>query len=320
MASQPTPRDAGQQTIPKQLGEYELIERMGGSASGPVFQAKHRSTGRMYAIKVLPPDLAKQETVLKRFQREAELARRLNHPSLIAAFDSGQQNGIAYLVMEYFTGTDLAKVVQERGPLSVEEAQDYLQQAAAGLSYLHSQGVVHRNLKPHNLLVGKTGNLKIGNLLLARLEDGSLLHDEGVSIEELTATGQMMGSVDYLPPEQARDSHNVDARADIYALGCTLHFLLTGKPPYQRKAAMQTILAHTSDPIPSLAAARADVTPELDRLYQQMLAKDPAQRPASMAACLKALESPGRIAEFARWGIPAAIVLVLAIVLYLIWR
>ena len=320
MPSPPTPHDSGGPTIPKQLGEYELVERIGGSASGPVFKAKHRTTGRMYAVKVLPPDLAKQETVLKRFQREAELAKRLNHPSLIAAFDSGQQNGVAYLVMEYFTGTDLAKVVQERGPLPIEEARDYLVQAAQGLSYLHSQGVVHRNVKPHNLLIGQTGNLKIGNLLLARLEDGSLLHDDGVSIEELTASGQMMGSVDYLPPEQARDAHSVDARADIYALGCTLHYLLTGKPPYPRKAAMQTLLAHGTEPIPSLRAAREEVPPELDRLFQQMLAKESAKRPASTAACIEALECPEPIARFARWAIPLAIVLMLAVVLYLLWR
>jgi eukaryotic-like serine/threonine-protein kinase len=309
------------QTVPKQLGEYELLERLGGSATGPVFQARHRTTGRMYALKVLPPDLAKQETVLKRFEREAELAKRLNHPSLIVAFDSGRQDGVAYLVTEYFTGTDLAKLVQERGPLPVDEAQDYFEQAAAGLGYLHSQGVVHRNVKPHNLLVGKNGNLKIGNLLLARLEDGSLMHDDGVSIEELTRTGQMMGSVDYLPPEQARDSSRVDARADIYALACTLHHLLLGKPPYARKSPMQTIMAHSGEPIPSLCAAREDVPAELDRLFQRMMAKEPDKRPASMDACLQALAGGNRTMQFARWAIPLTIVLVLAVVLYLVmWR
>jgi serine/threonine protein kinase len=319
MTSQPSPRD-GSQTVPKQLGEYELIERLGGGHTGPVFQARHRTSGRMYAVKVLPKDLARQETVLKRFEREAALAKRLNHASLIAAFDSGQQDGVAYLVMEYFTGTDLAKLVHQRGPLPVEEAQEYLRQAAAGLAYLHSQGVVHRNIKPHNLLVGRNGNLKIGNLLLARLEDGSLLHGDAVSIEELTRSGEMMGSVDYLPPEQARDASSVDARADIYALGCTLYYLLTGKPPYARKSAMQVLLAHGSEPIPSLRAAREDVPPELDRLFQQMLTKEPDKRIASMNACIQALESPGRPAQFARWAIPLAIALVLAALLYMTFR
>src|SRR5688572_2467200 len=120
-----TPASKAAANIPRQLGEYELLDRLGGSQTGPVFKARHRQTGRMFAVKVLPPELASQETVLKRFEREAALATKLDHPSLIAAFEYGQQDGVAYLVTEFFTGTDLAKVVQERGPLPIEEAQDY---------------------------------------------------------------------------------------------------------------------------------------------------------------------------------------------------
>lgn len=306
--------------VPRQLGDFELLQRIGGSQTGPIYQARSRTSGRMFAIKVLPPELASQPTILKRFEREAALALKLNHASLTAAFDFGRQDGVAYLVTEFFTGTDLATIVKERGPLAVEQAQDYFLQAAEGLAYLHGQGVVHRNVKPHNLLIGGHGNLKIANLLLAQLEDGSILHDEGASIEDLTRTGQMIGSVDYLSPEQARDSSRVDAKTDIYALGCTLHYLLLGKPPFHHKAPMQTIMAHATAPVPSLRAARPEAPEKLDELFQRMLAKQPADRPRSMRACITALTGSDFALRLAKWLIPLVGAIVLAALAYSMTR
>lgn len=314
------PASKPESNVPRQLGDYELLDRIGGGQTGPVFQARNRTSGRMFAIKVLPPELAGQKTILKRFEREAALALKLNHASLTAAFDSGHQDGVAYLVTEYFTGKDLATIIKERGPLDVEQARDFFLQAAEGLAYLHAQGVVHRNVKPHNLLLGGHGNVKIANLLLAQLEDGSILHDDGVSIENLTRTGQMIGSVDYLSPEQARDSSRVDAKTDIYALGCTLHYLLLGKPPFQNKAPMQTIMAHATAPAPSLRAARPEVPEDLDELFQQMLAKKPEDRPRSMQACITALRGSDFAPRLAKWLIPLVAVIVLITLAYLLTR
>jgi serine/threonine protein kinase len=181
---------------------------------------------------------------------------------------------------------DLATLVKHQGPLPVDVAVDYVAQAARGLTQLHLAGVFHRNLKPQSLLVDMQGRLRIGNLLLAKVHEASELNKG----EELTKMGEMMGTVEYQPPEQAMNAAAVDGRSDIYALGCTLHFLLTGQPPYPGKSMMEKLIAHRQKPIPSLAAVRGDVSPQLDLVFQRMMAKEVAQRQQFVGDLLKELE------------------------------
>src|SRR5262245_41537620 len=231
------------------VGDYRIIERSSASTLGVTYKVQHAVTRGYFLLKTLPPKAAKKPEVRKRFQREMEILTRLNHPNLIVACDSGEQQGLPYLVLDYVLGADLSRLVREQGPLAIDQAIDYGVQTARGLAELHWHGVFHRNIKPHALLVDVRGNLRITNLLLAKIGEGSLL-DGGD--EALTAMGESMGSIDYLPPEQATDSSRADERSDIYALGCSLFYLLTGKPPYAMKSDVDKLLAHRQAPIPSL--------------------------------------------------------------------
>ncbi|HIQ22695.1 MAG TPA: DUF1080 domain-containing protein [Planctomycetes bacterium] len=269
------------------LGEYVVLDEIGRGGMGQVFKARHRTMERVVALKVLPSQAVSSPQAVKRFQREVRAAARLIHPNIVTAFDAGEHEGVHYLVMEYVEGQDLGRLVAERGPLGVEEALDYVIQAARGLEYAHRQGVVHRDIKPGNLLVDRRGRVMVLDMGLARLGVG-----EGPSEESaLTGTGQLMGTCDYMAPEQAEDTHHVDARADIYSLGCTLYRLLTGRSPYQGKTLVQVLVAHREAPIPSLREVRPDVPERLQSVFRKMLAKDPEQRYQSMGELIEALES-----------------------------
>jgi serine/threonine-protein kinase len=196
---------------------------------------------------------------------------------------------VPYLVTEFVLGTDMGTLVEAQGPLSPEQALTYLAQTALGLSQLHRHGVVHRNLKPQVLLVDVQGQIKITNLLLAKIQQQSDL--EGG--ERLTLDNMALGTADYMAPEQIRASSQADGRADLYALGCTLHFLLSGAPPYPGKTLMEKMTAHLQGPLPSLRAARGDVSPALEGVFRKLLAKEPADRYASAEALLDEL---GRLA------------------------
>ena len=205
----------------------------------------------------------------------------------MTAYDAGEHEGLQYLVMEYVEGKDLAAIVQERGPLPIAEAVDYVIQAARGLQYAHKHQIVHRDIKPSNLLLDKEGTVKILDMGLASIAG---LADDPAR-DRLTGSGQMMGTCDYMAPEQALDAHHADARADIYSLGCTLYRLLTGHVLYKGESLIQVLLAHRESPIPSLCQARPDVPPQLDAAYQKMVAKKPEDRYQSMTEVLDALET-----------------------------
>ncbi len=270
------------------FGAYVVLERIGGGRSGPIFRAKERKTNREVSLKILPSPAAENPQLLKRFEREAKLTSSLQHPNLVGAFGSGQQDGIHFLVLEHLDGLDLATLVQRQGPLPPAKATDFVIQAAKGLAYLHANGVVHRNVKPHNLLVDRTGVVKIANLTVAHLAETADQADDGE--EALTKQGDMLGSVDYLAPEQASDASSVDGRADIYSLGCTLHYLLTGRPPYTGKSMMDKLVSHRAKPIPSLVGQVADMPPKLDQVMAKMLGKTPEDRYASMDEVVADLE------------------------------
>jgi formylglycine-generating enzyme required for sulfatase activity len=230
----------------------------------------------------------KQAGAVERFRREVEAAAKLSHPNIVTAYDADEHQGMHYLAMEYVEGKDLATVVKDHGPLPVRQAVECILQAARGLQYAHEQGIVHRDIKPGNLLLDKKGTVKILDMGLALIAGAEAALG---GPERLTATGQVMGTCDYMSPEQALDSHVADHRTDIYALGCTLYRLLTGHPPYRGETLMQILLAHRENQIPSLCEARPEVPAELDACFQRMLAKEPGDRYQSMAEVVAELET-----------------------------
>ena len=272
------------------FGEYTVLELIGQGGMGQVFKARHRTMQRIVALKVLPRRAMQSPSAIKRFEREVRAAARLMHPNIVTAYDAGEQEGIHYLVMEYVDGKDLAAILAEQGPLAVAQAIDYTAQAAKGLAFAHSEGIVHRDIKPGNLLVDEKGTVKILDMGLARMGSagGQAGSDDS---ESLTTSGQVMGTCDYMAPEQAEDTHGADHRADVYSLGCTLYRLLTGRKPYEGETMIRILLAHREAPIPSLCAARPDVPASLDAVYQKMMAKTPEERYQSMSEVIDALEA-----------------------------
>lgn len=258
---------------PLVLGDYVLLAKIGAGGMGEVFKAQHRHMKRLVAVKLLPAAVTNDEATVKRFQREVQAAARLSHRNIVHANDAGVQRGVWYLVMEYVEGRDLAAIVNEHGPLPVDEAVDCIWQAAAGLAYAHSEGVIHRDIKPANLLLDKQGTVKILDMGLARFDNSGDAADQ-----QLTGTGQVMGTVDYMAPEQAASTHTADARSDIYSLGCALFRLLTGENVYQGATPLNKIVAHLNAPIPSLCQRRPEVPAEIDRIFHKMVAKQPADR------------------------------------------
>jgi serine/threonine protein kinase len=271
------------------VGDYKILERASASTLGVTYKVQHHGTRGYYFLKTLPPKAAKKEEVRKRFQREIDILGRLNHPNLIVAVDRGEHHGLPFLVLDYVLGADLSRLVREHGPLPVEQAVDYAVQTARGLAELHANGVFHRNIKPHALLVDFRGNLRITNLLLAKIGEGSAI-DAGE--EALTMEGESMGSIDYLPPEQAVDSSKADQRSDIYALGCSLYYLLTGQPPYPLKSSVDKLLAHRQAPIPSPRRLRGEIPVWLEAAIRKMMAKRQADRHQNAEEVIEALTNP----------------------------
>jgi serine/threonine protein kinase len=261
---------------PRRLGEYDLDDLLGGGGMGLVYRARHRRLGKLVALKLLPANAQDSPERVARFLREMRALGGLKHPHVVEAHDAGEHDGVVYLAMELVEGIDLSKLVQQRGPLPVTEACELARQAAVGLHHLHEHGLVHRDLKPSNLMRTTDGTVKILDLGLARWRAGE---DGG-----LTDAGQSMGTPDYLAPEQVRDATTVDGRADLYGLGGTLFYLVTGKAPFaHRESGYDKMEAHCNELPPDVRTRRPEVPAALAELIQRLLAKKPQDRPASAA-------------------------------------
>ena len=255
------------------LGKYKLLELLGSGGMSLVYLAEHTKMHRRVAIKVLPRKLVGDSSHLDRFYREAQAAAALDHPNIVRAYDiDSNESGLHYLVMEYVPGSDLKQAAKpENQPLEIEKVVHYISQAAAGLQHAHQASLVHRDVKPANLLVDHQHQVKLLDLGLA------LTFDDKDSLTE-AHDEKVFGTVDYLAPEQAQNSHNVDFRVDVYALGCTLYYAMTGHAPFPDGTLAQRVLKHqTTDP-PPLSDLRSDCPPSLSSICQRMMHKNPDDR------------------------------------------
>lgn len=293
------------------LESYVLLERLGEGGMGQVFKARNWKLNRLVALKLIRKERLNNVEVVRRFQREVRAAAQLNHPNVVHAYDCGECGDRHFYVMEYVDGIDLAQLVRRDGPLGIELACDCIRQAALGLQHAYERGLVHRDIKPHNLLLARSSGgqtvVKILDMGLARLDQGSEL-DSGT----MTREGVVMGTLDYIAPEQARNAHLADTRADLYSLGCTLYYLLTAQPPFPGGTATEKLLKHQIDAPPPIQGLRPDVPASLAALLQRLLAKQAEQRyqtPAETAIALTAALSGAVVPSAVGWadevGLPA---------------
>jgi tRNA A-37 threonylcarbamoyl transferase component Bud32 len=259
------------------LGNYILLEKLGQGGMGTVFKARHRRMSRDVCLKVLHASHRKSRGLLERFQREAKTAAALQHPNIVVAHDADEADGVPFLVMEYIQGNDLAQRVSKSGPLPATEALGVVLQTARALDYAHRRGVIHRDIKPHNLLVDATGSVKILDMGLARFDSYVSRNSDATTCASMTISGVIMGTVDYMAPEQALNSRRADHRSDIYSLGCTLHFLLTGKVLFAGDTLMERLVAHREQAVPSLRDVCPNIYEGLDAVFHRMVAKGPAR-------------------------------------------
>lgn len=266
------------------FNQYVLVEKLGEGGMGEVFRAKHIRMDRDVALKVIRRERMAHPEAVKRFRREIRAAAALVHENVVLAYDADQAGDIHFFAMEYVDGTNLAKLVIQKGPLSVATACDYVRQTANGLQHAHEKGLTHRDIKPANLLVTKSGTIKISDLGLARIDDVS----GADSASRITKDGLVVGTPDYVSPEQARDSRDTDIRSDLYSLGCTLYFLLSADVPFPGGTPTEKMLRHSREMFPPIR--RTDLPKGLERLLAKLTAKKREQRFQSPAELAEALD------------------------------
>jgi hypothetical protein len=266
------------------IGKYKVLERLGSGGMGSVYLCEHKFMRRRVAVKVLPSAKAEESSALERFYREARAVAALDHPNIVRAYDIDQDDKLHFLVMEYIDGSSLQEIVKRHGPLDPIRAAHYVSQAAGALEHAYETAkLIHRDIKPGNILVDRAGTVKVLDMGLARFFED----------DESNITGKydenVLGTADYLAPEQALDSHNVDIRADIYSLGATFYFCLTGCTPFEGGTIAQKLIWHQTRRPKSVRAIRPEVLPELAAVVEKMMAKDPGQRFQTPAEVVTAL-------------------------------
>jgi serine/threonine-protein kinase len=266
------------------LGKYRLLRLLGAGGMSSVYLAENTTFKQQVAIKVLPIKRVEQSSFLARFEREARAAFRLGHQNIARAFDLDTAGAVHFIVMEFIDGIDLHAKVKQEGPLGIRDAVDFIRQAAVGLDYAHGEGLVHRDIKPANLILDHKGVIRILDLGLALSDD-----DDNEASLTREHDEKVLGTADYLAPEQATDSHKADRRSDIYSLGCTLHYLLVGCPPFAKGKLAERIQAHLKKAPPNILDERPDVPPPIAELYFRMLEKHPDARPQTAQEVADAL-------------------------------
>ena len=283
--------------LPRELighPRYRVIKQIGKGGMGEVYLAEHRLMERMVALKVIHRSITRDPRAVERFRIEVKAAARLSHPNIVTAHDAEQAADVHFLAMEYIEGTSLALLVEERGPLAIADACQYVSQAALGLQHAHEHGMVHRDIKPQNLMLTPKGQIKILDFGLARFARGI---GTGDGTQRITEFGAVMGTPDYIAPEQVSNARETDIRGDIYSLGCTLYFLLTGQTPFPTGTKTQKILAHLDRTPHALTSVRAQVPAKLAQIVEKMMAKDPAQRYATPREVAQALTAFSKNAQ-----------------------
>ncbi|MDZ7615350.1 MAG: serine/threonine-protein kinase, partial [Patescibacteria group bacterium] len=256
------------------LGKYRLLDLLGRGGMGRVFLGRHMTMQRQVALKIISREIAGNPAALERFLAEARAIAALDHPAIVQAYSVDCEGDRYYIVMEYVDGRDLQRVVEEDGSLPWQTAAEYVRQAADGLAHAHGRNLVHCDIKPSNLLVNSQGQVKILDMGMARLGD----RNEDADGADVNNGNHLLGSVDYLAPEQALGSDTFDHRADIYSLGCTLYFLLTGHPPFPGGTLPERLLKHQTQQPRPIPTERPDVPPPLVQICRRMMAKQPGER------------------------------------------
>jgi WD40 repeat protein/tRNA A-37 threonylcarbamoyl transferase component Bud32 len=288
-----TPEGEGPAAIPAPLREhprYRVLRLLGRGGMGHVYLAEHRHMEKLVALKVIDPSILDNPAAVQRFRQEVKTVAQLEHPNIVRAHDAEEASGLHFLVLEYVEGQQLAAYAAA-GPLPSQEACEYARLAALALQCAHGAGLVHRDVKPHNLMVTPDGRVKVLDFGLARV-----LARPGAAGAGATQAGALMGTPDYVAPEQARDAGAVDGRADVYSLGCTLYELLTGRPPFPGGTAIEKVARHLTEPVPALDADGLGLPAGLAEVVARMTARDPGQRyqtAGEAAAALAPFASPG---------------------------
>jgi serine/threonine protein kinase len=284
------------------LGQYRILDHLGQGGMGRVFKAVHQTMNRVVAVKVLAPHLVKTDKAQHLFRREVRAAARLIHPNIVTAFDANQIGDRHFLVMEYVDGSNLEQLVRQHGPLPVDLACDLVRQVAAGLQYAHEMGMVHRDIKPANVLL-QTGGEHRDSLLVAKILDFGLARLQKGESEPgpVAAAGReniVMGTPDFLSPEQARNLDTVDVRSDLYSLGCTFYYLLTGTVPFPGGNTLEKLIRHSTEEPVAVEEHRPEVPRPVGDIVRRLMAKRPEDRfqvPAELAAALAPFAARGSV-------------------------
>lgn len=280
------------------IGSYKILDRIGSGQTGSVYQAAHTQSGQLVALKVLPSSKARDQRVLNRFQREGRLLTQLDHPNVVRAYQVGQTGSVYYIVMEYLDGETLDAILSRRKKVPIDEAVRIISQAFQGLEHLHEKRMVHRDLKPANLMVcpgkpsGKPDTTLESTVKILDIGLGRVIFEDDEATQDLQLTGEgaLLGTPDYLAPEQARDARNADVRADIYSLGCVLYHLLSGRTPFPEKNVMTQMVKHATEKALPISQFVADVPAALVAVVERFMEKDPAARPATPSHAMELLK------------------------------